>query len=314
MAHPQFRINLLASERVELETLIRTHSTPQVVARRARIILLANGEWQSNQVIADAMGLFKADVTVWTKRWIERALEPVAARLSDRPRPGRPDTIPPEQWCRILALAGEPPHTYGLPITHGTSTELARVALHQGIVARLSPGPLRQVLKKSRQPHRCRYGRNAKAAPRKDERIADICAVYHDSVGATASIAFAVDDMTGMQALERIAEDLAMAPSKPVAREFEYARHGTQTLIAAIQVALGRVFAHCGDTRTAADFRDFIAALIRTHPGYRTYHIVLDQLNTHKSESLVRLTAELCGLDSDLGVKGESGILKSRAS
>jgi len=117
--------------------------------------------------------------------------------------------------------------------------------------------------------------------------------------------------MTGIQALERIAEDLPMSCGKPLAREFEYKRHGTQTLIAAIRVATGAVHAHCGDTRTEEDFSRFIEWLIQQHPGYLTYHFVLDQLNTHKSETLVRATARLCGLDIDLGVKGESGILES---
>jgi putative transposase len=117
--------------------------------------------------------------------------------------------------------------------------------------------------------------------------------------------------MTGIQALERIAADRPMSPGKPLAREFEYQRHGTQTLIAALRIATGAVQAHCGDTRTEADFSRFIEALIQQHPGYRVYHFVVDQLNTHKSEALVRVTAKLCGLDLDLGVKGESGILHS---
>lgn len=117
--------------------------------------------------------------------------------------------------------------------------------------------------------------------------------------------------MTGIQALERIADDLPMSSGKPLAREFEYKRHGTQTLIAAIRIATGAVHAHCGDTRTEEDFSRFIEWLIQQHPGYLAYHFVLDQLNTHKSETLVRATARLCGLAIDLGVKGESGILKS---
>jgi len=127
-------------------------------------------------------------------------------------------------------------------------------------------------------------------------------------------IAFSVDEMTGIQALERIAPDLALAPGKPLAREFEYKRHGTQTLIAALRVAMGSVYAHCGETRTEEDFCRFIAALIEHHPGYRVYHIVVDQLNTHKSEALVRLAAALSGVHSDLGVKGERGILASMDS
>lgn len=117
--------------------------------------------------------------------------------------------------------------------------------------------------------------------------------------------------MTGIQALEPIAVNLPMRPGKPVAREFEYKRNGTQTLIAAINVATGKVSAHCGDTRTEEDFCHFIKALVEDNPGHQVYHIVCDQLNTHKSESLVRFVDEYCHLGADLGVKGKTGLLKS---
>ena len=166
MALPRYRINLLASERAELERLIQAHTTPQVIVRRARIVLLANGECLSNQAIADRLGVHKADVSVWTRRWIERALAPIRARLSDAPRPGRPPRIGAEQWCRIVALACEPPERYGRPITHWSSRELAAKVLAQGIVTQLSAGHLRKVLNSlSIQPHRSRYWLNAKVDP-----------------------------------------------------------------------------------------------------------------------------------------------------
>lgn len=120
--------------------------------------------------------------------------------------------------------------------------------------------------------------------------------------------------MTGIQALERIACDLPMSVGKPLAREFEYIRNGTQTLIAAINIGLGKVQAHCGDTRTEEDYAHFIESLIKENPGYKVYHIVQDQLNTHKSESLVRMVAKHDGLEIDLGEKGKTGILKSMVS
>ena len=122
---------------------------------------------------------------------------------------------------------------------------------------------------------------------------------------------FSVDELTGAQALERIAADLPLSPGKPLAREFEYKRHGTQTLIAAINVATGKVQGVCGDTRTEEDFCQFVEYMIESNPGYSTYHFVADQLNTHKSESLVRFVAEHCEIDEDLGIKGKQGILQS---
>jgi hypothetical protein len=155
---------------------------------------------------------------------------------------------------------------------------------------------------------------NAKADERKEERIAEVCQVYEAAPHQTDEITFSVDEATGIQALERIAADLPMAPGKPVAREFEYKRHGTQTLIAAMRIATGEISAHCGDTRTEEDYTRFIEDLIQRHPGYGVYHLVMDQLNTHKSEALVRLTAKVCGLEIDLGEKGKHGILKSLES
>ena len=152
---------------------------------------------------------------------------------------------------------------------------------------------------------------NAKADERKEERIADICDVYHRVPGTENEIALSVDEMTGIQALERIAEDLPTSAGKPVAREFEYKRNGTQTLIAGINIATGKIDADCGDTRTEEDFACFIKRLIQENADYNVHHIVLDQLNTHKSETLVRAVAELCGIEKDLGEKGKRGILKS---
>jgi transposase len=123
-----------------------------------------------------------------------------------------------------------------------------------------------------------------------------------------------VDEATGIQALERIADDLPIAPAKPRAREFEYQRHGTQTLIAGINVATGKVQGVCGDTRTEKDFVHFIGEMIKQNPDYKVYHFVCDQLNTHKSEGLVRFVADYCHLDIELGVKGKSGILQSMAT
>jgi len=152
---------------------------------------------------------------------------------------------------------------------------------------------------------------NAKADEHKAERIADICHIYRQALENRDEIVISVDEMTGIQALERIAEDLPMGPKKPLAREFEYRRHGTQTLIGALNVATGVVEGICGNSRTEADFVAAIEQFILTHPGHAVYHFVADQLNTHQSETLVRFVAQFCGIDKDLGWKGKCGILKS---
>ncbi len=123
-----------------------------------------------------------------------------------------------------------------------------------------------------------------------------------------------IDEMTGMQALEKIAPNLPMIPGKVERQEFEYRRHGTQTLIASFDVATGRVHGIVGDRRTEADFASFLEGLLASASSTTRWHIVCDNLDIHLSESVVRLVARHCGLEEDLGAKGKAGILKSLAS
>ena len=122
------------------------------------------------------------------------------------------------------------------------------------------------------------------------------------------------DEMTGIQALERIAPTQPMQPGQVERREFEYERHGTLSLICNFDIATGAVLCpSLGPTRTEADFVAHIARTIDTDPA-GVWLFVVDQLNTHQSESLVRLVAEQCGITDDLGEKGKAGVLQSMAT
>ena len=123
------------------------------------------------------------------------------------------------------------------------------------------------------------------------------------------------DELTGVQALERKHPGLPLAPGKVARREFEYVRHGTTTFILNRDVATGQIVApSCGPTRTAADFVAHIRQTVATDPAARRWHCVVDNLNIHQSEALVRYVAAASGVTDDLGVKGKTGVLATQPS
>lgn len=140
------------SVRLELETLARKHSTPQQIALRARIVLLAH-QGYSHKDIARQLGISDDMVAQWRTRWLmlqEVPYEemPCLKRLSDAARPGAPAIISAEAYCQIMSIACQPPQNYDRPITQWTARELAEEAVQQNIVHTISPRQVGRFLKK----------------------------------------------------------------------------------------------------------------------------------------------------------------------
>lgn len=148
--------------------------------------------------------------------------------------------------------------------------------------------------------------------------VQDVCETYREAPRKAVTDGrrtISIDENTGIQSLERKNPTKKIEPGKPERIEFEYIRHGTLSLIANFDVVTGEVVSPCiGETRNEHDFCEHIRKLISGDPETREWVFVADQLNTHQSESLVRLISELCGIKNDLGVKGKRGILKSMKS
>jgi len=148
-----------------------------------------------------------------------------------------------------------------------------------------------------------------------DIKCSGVCTVYQNARRNKNTVrTVSIDEMTGVQARERIAPDLPLKPGKIERHEFEYRRHGTQTLIAAFDVASGTVLGAVKDHRKEEDFAVFLENIISSETPDTRWRIVCDNLNTHLSESVVRLVAHHGHIKEDLGKKGKHGILKSIAS
>lgn len=328
------KVTLTERQQAILQTLRDAVTAPSRLRQRATVILLAFDGWR-NEDIAAAVGLERHWVGRWRKRWVaafdrliqvecldthaalRRAIEAV---LADEPRPGAPGKFTPEQITQILATACEPPESSGRPINHWTIQELTDEVIQRGLVASISPAQVGRYLREAAlQPHKSRYWLNTteKDPVRFQQQVETVCttyleapALYHQHHTHTVS----VDEMTGLQALERNAPAWPMRPGRGERLEFEYTRHGTLCLIGNFHVVTGQLITPTlGPTRTEADFLNHLVQTVAVD-GEASWVFIVDNLNIHGSESLVRYVAQACGIEADLGKKGRRGILKSQAS
>lgn len=143
-------IELSPEQERDLKRLVAAHSTPQKLAERARIILLAAAGKGMGESAAE-LGVWRKTVRHWRRRWeAATATAGVAERLSDAARCGAPATFAPEQICQIVALACEDPERLDVPISHWSQSELARQAMKRGIVKSISHGSVGRFLKRGR--------------------------------------------------------------------------------------------------------------------------------------------------------------------
>ena len=318
-----------------LHAFSRSRSEPSSLTQRSAIILLAFSGLLNEQIAAQ-VDLERHSIGIWRSRWAEafnrlvliECMEGLPALrmairelLADSPRSGSPGKFTAEQLAQIFALACTKPEDSGYPFTHWTQADLAAEASKRGIVESISVRHLGRLLDEADlKPHRIRYWLNAKEKedPSFIPQVQTICATYAAAPHLYTQFnthTISTDEMTGIQALERIGETKPTKPGQAARMEYEYKRHGTQTLIANFHVVTGEVVSPTvQDTRTEKDFVEHVKKTIATDSA-ADWVIVTDQLNIHLSEGLVLLVALLCGIPAEtLGKKGKHGVLKSVAS
>jgi hypothetical protein len=269
------KVMLTEKQQDVLQQLSRSTIAPRRIVQRATIILLAFSGWLNGD-IAGRINLARKQVGLWRRRWqqsfealvaiecretnaaLRRAIEDV---LSDASRDGSTGTFTAEQVTQILATACEPPEQSGRPIDRWTHRELADEVIHRGIVPSISVSQIGRYLGESElQPHRSKYWLNTKEKDPElfQQQVERVCQTYLDAPALyfqENTHTVSVDEMPGIQALERIAKTIPMQPGRVTRIEYEYKRHGTLCLIGNWDVVLGQMIAPTiRETRTDEDF------------------------------------------------------------
>jgi transposase len=256
-------------ERAELGRRVRAHTTPQRAAKRARVVLLA-ADGVPNRQIAPMVGMNQHTVAHWRRRFAAERL----AGLEDRQRPGRPPVYGHDERLRIVATVTEEPPD---PASHWSHSQLARALADIGISASQIGRILADL---DIKPHRVRSWITRPEDPAFWERAADICGLY--LVPPTNALVLSVDEKTGMAARSRTRPITRPAPGRPSRQEHEYLRHGTATLLAALDVHGGGIVRATDlDRNTAANFISFLDDLDATVPADLQVHLVLEGGSSH---------------------------------
>src|SRR5271157_5437521 len=262
-------VSLNQTTKAALDQLVRSPSTPQSLVPRGRIVLAA-AAGQANQQIAGALAIPEVTVGKWRRGFARQGLE----GLQDAPRSGRPVKHGPEIIQRVQQRACQKPRYYSRWSVRTLAADLGlpRSIVHQILVA------------SKLQPHRIRTF-TFSPDPDFEAKPLDIVGLYLNP--PENALVLCGDEKTGIQALDRTQPLLPLSAQKPRSWTNEYVRHGTQTLLAALEIASGQVVAHVQQRRPSVTFLRFLKDVVEAFPR-RELHMVLDNLNIHKNQAAQR--------------------------
>lgn len=266
---PRQPLSVTDGEREVLVRWSRRPKSPQSIAQRARIVLLA-GDGMSNVAVAERVGVNQATVVKWRKRFLERGLD----GLVDEPRPGAPRSISDADVEAVIVrtLEDKP-----VDATHWSTRDLAkRVGMSPSSVGRiwqafgLKPW-LTDTFKLSEDPQFV-------------DKVRDVVGLYMNP--PDHAVVMCVDEKTSIQALDRTQPSLPMRPGQLERRTHDYKRNGVTDLFAALNLATGQVVHQTRPQHRAIEFRRFLDTIDAAVPGGLNVHVVLDNSSTHKTPAI----------------------------
>jgi transposase len=259
-------LTLTAEERLELERRARSRKSRAEDVRRAHVILmLANGE--SFTAIAAALGCYPGYINRWRQRFETERVPGLQAKYRGQP----PSVRTPAMEARILAKTRQRPPDGS---TQWSTRKLAKaLGVSHVLVARVWR-------RAGLQPHRLeRY--MLSDDPQFEEKTADVIGLYlHPPQHA---VVFAADEKTAIQALDRLDPVLPLSPGRAERHGFEYYRHGTLSLYAALNTSTGEIIGQTVPRHTSEAFVDFLGDVVATQPRRREIHVIVDNLAAHKT-------------------------------
>jgi transposase len=266
---PSTGLGLTIEQRTELDTRSRSRRGRADAARRARVILLlADGD--SYASITDKTGCSSRTIALWKRRFDTEGIAGLAARH----RGSKPTVLTPALQARILAWTRRtPPHG----ATHWSTRSLGRkLGVQHTIVARAWRDA-------GLQPHRLeRYMRSTD--PDFETKATDVIGLYLDP--PQHAVVLCVDEKTAIQALDRIDPVLPLSPGRAERHGFEYYRHGTLSLYAALNTHTGEVLGSAVPRHTSDEFVAFLQSVVAAQPRRRAIHIIVDNLSAHKTQQV----------------------------
>jgi transposase len=263
-------VALSDEQRSELERIVRAATSEQRMVKRARVALLAEAGL-SNEEIATVVGLSAHKVGKWRRRVAEQGL----AGIADRPRPGGPRRYGHDERLRVFQTACSPPpegETQWTVRTLAAAVGIGKSQTH----AILSEADLK--------PHQVRSWLTS-IDPEFETKQAEVCGLYLNP--PEGAIVVSIDEKTSVQAKEPIRPELPIRAGTPARREFEYKRHGTVALLAALLVHTGQVLGNVYERNSRVEFIDFLDLLESEIPAGQHVHAILDNLQVHKTPEVV---------------------------